>query len=58
LRHLDRNDRYHNAVLGVTYKPTTHWRIRTSIYRAKLDSNIASEAYTTDGILLTTRYEF
>ncbi len=55
---LDRNDRYHNAVLGVTYKPTPHWRIRTSIYRAKLDSNIASEAYTTDGILLTTRYEF
>lgn len=55
---LDRNDRYHNAVLGVTYKPTRHWRIRASVYRAKLDSNIASEAYTTNGILLNTRYEF
>lgn len=55
---LDRNDRYHNAVLGVTYKPTRHWRIRASIYRAKLDSNIAAETYTSNGILLNTRYEF
>ncbi len=55
---LDRADRYHNAVFGVTYKPTRHWRIRASVFTSKLDSNIASESYSTDGILLNTRYEF
>ena len=53
-----RDDRYRNVMLGVTYKPTTHFRIRASAYRSTLDSNVASASYKTDGVQLTTRYEF
>lgn len=55
---LDRSDDYRNAVLGVTYKPTRHLGIRASVYRTQLDSNITSATYRTDGVKLSTRYEF
>ncbi|WP_353153194.1 XrtB/PEP-CTERM-associated polysaccharide biosynthesis outer membrane protein EpsL [Herminiimonas fonticola] len=54
----DRDDRYRNAMLGVTYKPTTHLRVRASVYRTTLDSNIAEASYRTNGIQINTRYEF
>lgn len=54
----DRDDRYNNAIVGVTYKPTTHFRVRASVYRSTLDSNVASAKYKTNGALITTRYEF
>ncbi len=54
----DRDDRYRNAMLGVTYKPTSHWRVRASVYRTTLDSNIAEASYKTNGVQINTRYEF
>ena len=54
----DRDDRYRNAMLGVTYKPTAHLRVRASVYRTTLDSNIAEASYRTNGIQINTRYEF
>lgn len=54
----NRDDRYNNAVLGLTYKPTLHWRVRASVYRTTLDSNVASATYKTNGAMITTRYEF
>lgn len=54
----DRDDRYRNAMLGVTYKPTAHLRVRASVYRTTLDSNIAEASYRTNGVQINTRYEF
>ncbi len=55
---LNRSDDYRNALLGVTYKPTSHWRIRAAVFRTTLDSNIPSASYSTDGAHISTRYEF
>lgn len=55
---LNRSDDYRNALLGVTYKPTSYWRIRAAVFRTTLDSNIPSASYSTDGAHISTRYEF
>lgn len=55
---LNRSDDYRNALLGVTYKPTLHWRIRAALFRTNLDSNMPSASYRTDGAHISTRYEF
>lgn len=55
---LNRSDDYRNALLGVTYKPTSHWRVRAAVFRTTLDSNIPSASYSTDGAHISTRYEF
>ncbi|ABR90958.1 Uncharacterized conserved protein [Janthinobacterium sp. Marseille] len=55
---LNRSDDYRNALLGVTYKLTSHWRIRAAVFRTTLDSNIPSASYSTDGAHISTRYEF
>ncbi len=54
----DRDDRYHNAVIGLTYKPTSHLRIRAAVFRSILESSVAAATYTSNGALITTRYEF
>lgn len=54
----DRSDRYRKDAIGVSYFPLRQWRIRVSVYRQQLDSNVTQKTYSANGIQLTTRYEF
>lgn len=53
-----RKDRYQKASFSVTYSLTRSWSLLASIYREDVQSNIDSFGYVSNGIALTTRYEF
>jgi len=53
-----RRDKYQRASLSVTYMPFTSLSLVASIYRENLQSNIDSFGYVSNGVALTTRYEF
>jgi len=52
------NDRYYNAMLKLTYLPTRHLTIDTSVYHYVLGSSLPQLGYRGSGALLNTRYEF
>lgn len=54
----ERSDRYRKDTIGITYFPLRQWRVNASVYRQQLDSNLTDKKYSTNGIQLTTRYEF
>ena len=54
----ERSDRYRKDAIGVSYFPLRQWRIRASVYRQQLDSNLTDKKYSANGIQLMTRYEF
>ncbi|TQK04487.1 exopolysaccharide biosynthesis operon protein EpsL [Herbaspirillum sp. SJZ130] len=53
-----RRDKYERASLSVTYSPTTSLSLIGSIFREHLQSNIDSLGYVSNGVAVTTRYEF
>ncbi|WP_238540912.1 XrtB/PEP-CTERM-associated polysaccharide biosynthesis outer membrane protein EpsL [Herbaspirillum sp. YR522] len=53
-----RRDKYERASFSVTYMPTSSLSLVAAIYRENLQSNIDSFAYVSNGVSLTTRYEF
>ncbi|MBP0596902.1 outer membrane beta-barrel protein [Herbaspirillum sp. LeCh32-8] len=53
-----RKDRYQKASFGITYYPTRSLSLMMGIYREDVQSNIDSFGYVSNGIALTTRYEF
>lgn len=54
----DRRDDFRRAALGVNYAATRNWNFRLAAYRENLDSNIATQGYRTNGVQLTTRFQF
>jgi exopolysaccharide biosynthesis operon protein EpsL len=54
----NRKDTYQKASFGVTYFPTRSWSLLLSVYRESVQSNIDSFGYVSNGISLSTRYEF
>ncbi|PLY57971.1 EPS biosynthesis protein [Herbaspirillum sp. BH-1] len=54
----NRRDNYEKASLSLTYSPTTSLSLMLSIYRENLQSNINTFSYLSNGISLTSRYEF
>lgn len=54
----NRRDTYDKASLSLTYAPTNSLSLVLAVYREKLQSNIASFSYLSNGISLTSRYEF
>ncbi len=53
-----RRDDYEKASLSLTYSPTTSLSLVLAVSREKLQSNIANFSYLSNGISLTSRYEF
>jgi hypothetical protein len=53
-----RRDNYEKASLSLTYSPTMSLSLMLSIYRENLQSNINTFSYLSNGISLTSRYEF
>ncbi|QJQ00681.1 EPS biosynthesis protein [Herbaspirillum rubrisubalbicans] len=53
-----RRDNYEKATLSLTYSPTTSLSLMLAVYRENLKSNINSFSYLSNGISLTSRYEF
>ena len=54
----NRRDNYDKASVSLTYSPTTSLSLVLAVYREKLESNITSFSYLSNGISLTSRYEF
>ncbi len=54
----DRKDTYKKYSFGITYAPLRSWSLMAAIYREDSSSNIAGYGYVSNGIALTTRYEF
>lgn len=53
-----RRDRYERATLSLTYMPITSLSLIAAVFRESLQSNIDSFSYVSNGVALTTRYEF
>ena len=53
-----RQDRYARATLSATYYTTDSLSFLFSVFHEKLQSNIDNFGYVSNGVLLTTRYEF
>lgn len=53
-----RRDNYDKASLSLTYAPTNSLSLVLAVYREKLQSNITNFSYLSNGISLTSRYEF
>ncbi len=53
-----RRDSYEKASLSLTYAPTTSLSILLAVYRENLQSNISNFGYVSNGVSLTSRYEF
>ncbi|WP_129587671.1 XrtB/PEP-CTERM-associated polysaccharide biosynthesis outer membrane protein EpsL [Herbaspirillum robiniae] len=54
----NRKDRYEKASFSITYSPLRSLSLMAAIYRENVQSNIDSFGYVSNGIALTTRYEF
>lgn len=54
----NRQDTFRNAAITLTYFPTMHLKLDVSIYRETLGSNMARRAYRSNGMMLSSRYEF
>lgn len=54
----NRRDTYEKASLSLTYSPTTSLSLMLAVYRENLQSNLNSFSYLSNGISLTSRYEF
>lgn len=54
----NRKDNYQKEVFSVTYLPTTSLSLVAAIYRESSQSNIVGYGYVSNGVSLTTRYEF
>lgn len=53
-----RRDRYEKAGFSVTYMPINSLSLVASIFRENLQSNIETYGYVSNGVALSTRYEF
>ncbi|QBP75348.1 EPS biosynthesis protein [Herbaspirillum huttiense] len=53
-----RRDNYEKASLSLTYSPTTSLSMMLAVYRENSQSNIANLGYVSNGVSLTSRYEF
>lgn len=53
-----RRDRYEKASFSVTYTPINSLTLVGSIFRENLQSNIDSYGYVSNGVSVTSRYEF
>lgn len=53
-----RRDQYEKASFSLTYTPTASLSLVLSLYRENLKSNISNFSYLSNGVSLTSRYEF
>ncbi|MFL9923656.1 EPS biosynthesis protein [Herbaspirillum lusitanum] len=53
-----RQDKYEKASFSVTYSPLKPLSLVASIFRETLQSNIDNFGYTSNGVAVTSRYEF
>ncbi|WP_413459971.1 XrtB/PEP-CTERM-associated polysaccharide biosynthesis outer membrane protein EpsL [Herbaspirillum huttiense] len=54
----NRRDNYEKASLSLTYSPTNSLSLVLAVYRENLQSNISNFSYLSNGVSLTSRYEF
>jgi exopolysaccharide biosynthesis operon protein EpsL len=54
----ERSDRYCKVTLGVTYQPSRHLQIATSVFRDILHSNVTPLGFRANGVQVNARYEF